>query len=204
MIDNFEKLVDLGVVKFIDPDLFYFIQIIKRKKDNPDLHKSEKVVRSYYVNNYSDYYGKVKDSIIRTCFENNARAYIRVNRRSYFKAHIRTIKYLAELLEYEQHSKVPTAYDTVLGRYSADPEKKWVIDIDFDDKINKYDKFILDIETSIHTLLTESGNTFHGFVPTPNGQHIISGAFNLKKFRDSHPSIDIHKDNPTILYSNLK
>jgi|AntRauTorckE6833_2_1112554.scaffolds.fasta_scaffold00324_33 hypothetical protein len=206
MINNFEKLVERDVVHFSDPDLFYFVQLIKRKKENPNLKRSQKVIRSYYIDSYADYYGKLQDSIIRTCDENNARAYIRVNRRSYFKSHIEMIKYLAELLSYQQYTKVRTAYDTVLGRSQNEPNKKWIIDVDYKDMEEKYETIeqgYLEIGDYIHTLLEESGNTMYGTVPTPNGLHIITGGFNSSKFAQEYPDIDIHKDNPTILYTNL-
>jgi len=39
------------------------------------------------------------------------------------------------------------------------------------------------------------------FVPTKSGVHIITRPFNLKKFKEKYPNVDVHKDNPTILYS---
>jgi len=37
-------------------------------------------------------------------------------------------------------------------------------------------------------------------IPTKNGYHIITKPFNLKQFKDKYPDIDVHKNNPTILY----
>lgn len=198
-IDNFQNLQDIGVVKFDDPDLMYFIQIIQRKKENPDLYKGQKVVRTYLIDNYRGYYGKVKDSIIKSCNLYNARAYIRVNRRSKRKTHIHMIKYLSDLLLYEQYDKVYSAHDTVLGRYSSEPEKKWIIDFD-NDILYQYEYAM----RKIHELLKLSGRSIYGEVNTPNGKHLITGAFNKKEFGEAYPNIDIHKDNMTILYSNVK
>lgn len=200
MINNFDRLVESGIVTFDDPDLGYFIQLIKRKKENPDLNKSMKVVRSYLVSTEEEYFGKVKDSIIENCDHHNVRAYLRVNRRSLYKSHIRMIKYLSDLLMYEQHEKVFSAYDTVLGRFHDESSKKWVIDYDEEGE-DTVDLF--DMCEYIGILLQESGNDHHGIINTPNGKHIVTGAFNSKKFGDKYPTIDIHKDNMTILYSNL-
>ena len=37
-------------------------------------------------------------------------------------------------------------------------------------------------------------------VPTKNGYHILVTPFNPNLFKDKFPKIDLHKDNPTILY----
>lgn len=36
--------------------------------------------------------------------------------------------------------------------------------------------------------------------PNENGFHLITKPFNMEEFRALHPTIDIHKDNPSILY----
>ena len=38
------------------------------------------------------------------------------------------------------------------------------------------------------------------YIPTKNGYHIITKPFNLKQFKDKYSDIDVHKNNPTILY----
>lgn len=40
----------------------------------------------------------------------------------------------------------------------------------------------------------------YDYIPTKNGYHIITKPFNLKQFKDKYPDIDVHKNNPTILY----
>lgn len=37
-------------------------------------------------------------------------------------------------------------------------------------------------------------------IPTMNGCHLITKPFNLQKFKEKFPEIDVHKNNPTILY----
>jgi hypothetical protein len=37
-------------------------------------------------------------------------------------------------------------------------------------------------------------------VPTKNGIHLITNPFNLNAFKFGFPNIDVHKNNPTILY----
>ena len=47
MIDNFELIKSL--LKFESPDDFYHLQILKRKKENPELGSNSRVVKTYYV-----------------------------------------------------------------------------------------------------------------------------------------------------------
>lgn len=37
-------------------------------------------------------------------------------------------------------------------------------------------------------------------IPTMNGCHLITKPFNLQKFKEKFPKIDVHKNNPTVLY----
>ena len=44
------------------------------------------------------------------------------------------------------------------------------------------------------------GPKYVTIIPTKNGSHIIMRAFNLQRFREKYPDVDVHKNNPTILY----
>ena len=60
---------------------------------------------------------------------------------------------------------------------------------------------MIQIRRRIIELQTETGNPIYmEFIKTKSGIHIISAPFNLQKFREEFPDIDVHKDNPTILY----
>ena len=37
-------------------------------------------------------------------------------------------------------------------------------------------------------------------IPTKNGLHLICRPFNSAKFCHKYPEVDVHKDNPTILF----
>ena len=53
------------MLKF-EEDYFYFIQIIQRKKENPDLGSSNRVIRSYMIGSMEKF-DKHKDEIITMC-----------------------------------------------------------------------------------------------------------------------------------------
>ena len=46
MINNFEQI--RKILKFED-DYFYFIQIIQRKKEHPELGSNNRIIRSYMI-----------------------------------------------------------------------------------------------------------------------------------------------------------
>ena len=37
-------------------------------------------------------------------------------------------------------------------------------------------------------------------VKTKSGWHLITKPFNIQKFKEKYPDIDVHKNNPTLLY----
>lgn len=95
IVDNFEMLRDY--MEFKSPDDVYFVQIIKRWKDNKDKPDADawkaagKKKGSYHSGaEYLDYYlihsadelDSLKNDIIKICSYNNARAYISINSRS--------------------------------------------------------------------------------------------------------------------------
>lgn len=85
LIDNFDKVKN--ILKFDDSDKFYFVQIIKRFKDNPNMDKSGnyhaggEYLDSWKIFSY-DELDALKPEIIRLCTKYNARAYITINPRS--------------------------------------------------------------------------------------------------------------------------
>ena len=86
-IDNFDKVEKL--LEFNDNgDDFYFVQIIKRYKDNPNDDKNQGNYRAgaWYLKSWrihsADELAQLKPVIIKWCEENNARAYISLNSRS--------------------------------------------------------------------------------------------------------------------------
>ena len=86
LIDNFDKVSN--ILEFKTPDDFYFVQIIKRFKDNPNDDRSQGNYHAgaWYLKGYRirsvEELQKLKPEIIKMCHDNNARAYITVNSRS--------------------------------------------------------------------------------------------------------------------------
>ena len=76
------------------------------------------------------------------------------------------------------------------------PTENTVVDID--DDVNIKWSNMMDY---IDTLEPYSPNTkYISNIPTKTGWHLITTPFNLQQFRKEYPDIDVHKNNPTLLY----
>lgn len=196
MTDNFQHIKSL--LKFESPDDFYFIQIIQRRKDNPGLDKPEKVIKEYYVDN-ADYLDKKRESIIESCEKYNARATIRLNKRSYKKCALKMLLEVAQRIDGEQYRSVKSGYSSVAGRYPADPEKKWLLDIDKGD-IDFGDPFAMENLRQDLYQYNPVGEKQIALIKSKTGYHMIVRPFDMREFNKKYPTIEIHKDNPVNLY----
>jgi hypothetical protein len=202
MVDNFEQIK--SILKFED-DYFYFIQIIQRKKEIPELGSNNRTVRSYTFSSLK-HLEKIEQEIIKMCEVFNARAYIHLNRRKWSRISLECLRHNAELIANGQHDDIRSSLETVIGRNNCEPkgEKTWIVDID--DKLPAYimqvEQFINSLEPMVFTNLDtgETVNKIKAIIPTKNGYHLITSPFNSQLFKQKYLEIDIHKDNPTILY----
>lgn len=193
MTNNFEHIRTL--LNFDSSDDFYFIQIIKRRKDNPGLSRDMKLIDNYFIYSLEEY-DKVELKIVEQCMLNNSRAYIRLNRRSAKICSIQTIRKITELMLNNDHKSVKNAYLSVAGEFHNEKPKRWVVDIDEEDLLNKED-----IEKTIEELHKDSPGYNHiATIKTKNGYHLIVNPFNLKIFKEKFPTVEIKKDNPTLLF----
>jgi hypothetical protein len=199
MINNFKQIKSL--MEFRSEDDFYFIQILQRKKENPDLPKSVKLIDSYYIDSI-DKLERYENRIIEQCNQYKARAYINLNRRSFKKVGLEVLKETARLVAEETYKPIKNIYNTACGRTSNEKnEKKWIIDIDdvqFDSQLKN---LINELEQ-----LDPKGNKFIDRIKTKNGYHVITKPFNTNQFNNlfkgwfQFDKPDIHKNNPTVLY----
>ena len=192
MTYNFKQIREM--LRFERPGDFYFIQIYKRRKDNPGMENDMIVIRDYYLYSINDL-DRLQDEIISMCEYHNARAYIRLNRRNADKTALMMMKRLADLIVDGNTKAARGLYASVSGEFHSEPDKTWVVDLD-GEQDDKYIKAVIEEIWSI----TEQEGRFVAEIPTPNGKHLITTPFNLQKFHASCPGIDVHKDNPTILY----
>ena len=197
MINNFEQIKSM--LKF-EEDYFYFIQIIQRKKEIPELGSNNRIIRSYMVNSLEKL-EKNEAEIIQMCQVFNARAYIHLNRRKWSKINIECLRHNVELIRNEQHDGIKSSLETIIGRYNCEPkgEKTWIVDIDDTDAVSPLMMAHIDYECEPKATDVNDGKCI-AIIPTKNGFHLITKPFNSQTFKEKYPEIDIHKDNPTVLY----
>jgi hypothetical protein len=199
-MNNLEIIAPL--LNFSDhEDKFYFIQIYKRRKDNPEMLRDMEVMGNFYIYTEEQLYTKFPQ-IKKICDDNNARAYIRLNRRSDRKIALQALSRLAAMIASDQY-KMRNLYDSIAGEFHSEIDKTWIIDIDYKDFEGR--QSILDtIHNAAHKLQIDAKKEpLMHIIPTKNGYHLITRPFNLKMLepiRLGGTRFDIHKDNPTILY----
>jgi len=193
MIDVLDEIKEL--LEFDNEDDFYYLQILQRKKENPQIGSNSVAIKSYYINSLKMLENRY-DEIKKMCDIFNARAMLRLNKRSFRKVAFKTIQNVANSMANEEYYFVKKSYDRACGNGHNDKNKKWVLDIDNTDiNADWLDQLIHRINS-----MEPDGNKIIAQLPTKNGIHLITKPFNLIKFKTEYPSIDIHKDNPINLY----
>jgi len=190
MTDNFEHIK--SILTFENSDDFYHLQIIKRRKENPNMKSHSSVIKEYYISSL-DYLDNKRDEIISLCNYNNARACINLNKRSYNKIALNTLKEISDMILKGNPKGARKAYSSACGKYSNDKNKKWILDVD-EESVDK------DMLKFINEECMPEGNKVYEIIKTKNGFHVITKPFDLREFKSRYTEIEIKKDNPTILY----
>ena len=194
VVDNFDNLVDYFDLLESKED-FYYVQVIQRKKDGHK--KSERIVKNFYIYSREEFLKK-KDYIIELCNQHNARAYFWINPRNARKIALECIKSYADLIAQGDCTKGYKVWDKKCGANPAPGyDHRWIVDVDSKDV-----DFYMQIWKTIDQC---RGRGVYDIIPTSQGYHLITGGFDLHHFRQlcqimKVDPIDVHKDNPTLLY----
>lgn len=202
IVNNFDiikGLIDAG------EDEFYMLQIIHRSKDGATQFDqdgknfSNKTIKSYFISSagYLEY--KMKE-IIALCELFNARAYINLNKKSKKQIALKSIENLAHCVAMEEYKGIMSVFESSCGQTGAcDKNKTWIVDIDTKDV-----EEIADVVNAIDQCEPFGEQKIVTTIPTVHGFHLISRPFNKKKFRELYTkNIDIHDNNPTLLFANI-
>ncbi len=190
MINNFEHIKTL--LRFEDENEFYFVQVIQRKKEHPELGRNNHLIKAYFIHSIEQL-DKYTEEIVGLCDKFNARAYIHLNRRNSKVVAFEMMELLATNIKLNQFNQLSKLYTTVCGNHHSDKDKTWIVDIDVKDfsKLIEMGYFINNIEPIGLKIIT--------IIETKNGYHLITKPFNSKVFGEKYPDLEIHKNNPTIL-----
>ena len=194
IVNNFDELAPYFKLLKNKED-FYYIQVIQRKKDGHK--KSERIIKNFYVYNEEDFLKK-KDHIISLCEQHNARAYFWINPRNARKIALECIKSYADLVAQGDCTRGYKVWDKKCGANPASGYKHcYIVDVD-----SKDDEYRLKIWKLIEQC---RGGAVLDYIPTAQGFHLISRGFDVCYFKqlckiEHIGDIDVHKDNPTLLY----
>ena len=199
-VDNFD-LIKKHIHTSDDGNEFYMLQIMRRTKDQKgyDGKRKQSVVKSYFISS-PEYLEAKRDEIIGLCEMFNARAYINLNKKSYKQVSLKALEILAGKIAHEDYA-IKTLFESAAGQTGAcDGLKTWLVDFDSKDldELERVKNIIESVEPKGVDKIVEA-------VPTRHGYHLIARPFNKKMFNELYNvSIDIHDNNPTILFMNLK
>ncbi len=224
LIDNFDKICNL--LEFKSDDDFYFVQIIKRWKDNDDAyaerdagkangsyHGGAWYLKSWRIHNAKELM-QLKPEIVKWCEDNNARAYITVNTRStkdtdsYVKVY--QTKYPQDDARYKRAEDI-VAGQAKTGDNWRDTRLRLFVDVDTNDKkiwnevmrmLDYYNIKVLD------TYETPSGG-LHIILANKNNRNLrlfVKECQKFDNFKDMGRNAMVHanEDGKLVLYSNVE
>ena len=196
-------------------------------KPDPKYHGNmhSRSIKDYLIKS-SEHLMDVKDDIIALCKMFNVRAYIRLNKRNYKNIALEMMKHIAEqCASGETYSSPFHLVASACGQCcQAEKDKTGLLDIDKEDLPYEEEikEMILDcqpydkkIQWYIDTMGVTAENAHElvkdefFIVPTKHGKHIVCPPFDKMTFQKMWDKsenlkqlkmIDIHKDNPVILF----
>lgn len=198
LVDNFQLL--MTKMTFNSEDEFYFVQILIRGKDGhtePGVNGNNKnrLIKFYTIKSI-EHLQRVKEEIQIICNQFNARAYIHPTKRSFLNVANECLRVTTEMFLSKNNMGLKGAYSTACGKSYISSDKMFIVDLD-DDVVKQKTDIIKYIEDNCEPYTYKK---LYFEVPTVHGLHLITKPFNTQKFKEAFPNIDVHKNNPTLLY----
>lgn len=196
MIDNFNQIKEL--LSFNSDDEFYFVQIIQRKKENKvGGTKNHNRFLRYHLITSQDKLMKLKDEMIQFANYFNARVCINLNKRSFEKVAFKSLKNMSDAIVEKDYPRAKNAWISACGQSGAVGIKKWIVDVDNDNKEVDEESLVWFID---HEIKPDDKEKVLHKIPSKNGYHLITNPFDAKTFSEGYPELPVHKNNPTNLY----
>lgn len=202
MKNNLEKILPL--LNFESEDDFYYLQILQRKKDNPEIGSNSRVIKNYYITSEKYLLDRFEE-IKKLCDVFNARASIRLNKRSFEKVGFKAMTNIANTMMNKDFKFLKASYDRACGLGHNDKNKTWIVDVDKEE--------VIWLEQIINAIqpCDPPGDKIVVTLDSKTGLHLITKPFNSEQFKINFRAeleayqmgeinIEIHKDNPTAIY----
>ena len=199
IVDNFNLFRQL--MNWNSPDEFYFVQILIRGKDGHNEvgvngNNKNRLIKFYTIRSLEDL-NKFEPEIKAICKAINGRAYVHPTKRSFNEVADECLRVTTDVyLSKTNNVGLKAAYSTACGKSFITKDKKFIIDLD-DDDVNKKEQIIEFIEDHCEPF---NRIKYLYSVPTAHGLHLITAPFNKAKFIENFSGIDVHTNNPTLLY----
>ena len=201
LVDNFELLANYLFTwrRTLNEDEFYFLQILVRGKDGNHVSGNNKNrLVKYYVIRSKEQLLDLKDEIVGICGVVNGRAYIHPTRRSLKEVANRALEDTAHTFVSQNWIGLRGVYSTAAGQSYVSGDKQFIVDLD--DFTYDQAREVFDFVNTLRGRADDMGSISQIIVPTKHGYHLITNVFDVGEFAKKYPGIDIHKNNPTLLY----
>lgn len=196
MVNNFD-IMSSWFDNLTDQGDFFFVQVIQRKKEC-NIGSNNNVIKDYHFFDKETFLKK-QNEIIILCKAFNARAYFWVNPRNCKQVQFEIIREATEAIECNSRKLFKCVSKAIGRRRNSNYNAVWILDFDTTDwvTVSKY--------LSVLNKCRPDGDKVITSIPTVNGIHILTKGFDLEQFKqqlviEKLANIDIHKDNPTVLY----
>ena len=200
-VDNFELFAKKLFETPLNEDEFYFLQILVRGKDGHHVSGNNKNrLVKYYTITSPEQLLSLKNEILAICHVDNARAYIHPTKRNAKEVANIAVELAVHTFVSQNWIGFKSMYSTACGQSFVKSDKKFIVDLD---DIHEGDAILDEIRQKIYSYRGHGGeNSEKVFmtVPTKSGVHLITWPFDIGQFEKDFPGIDIHKNNPTLLY----
>lgn len=189
-------------------NMFMHCQIVQRAKDHKGERVREGAIKTYFIRS-REHLERIMPEIILLCEHYGARAYINVAGKDFDQLQKFMLKKLCDDVCQNNVRNPRKRLNSAAGELKS-RGPKWIIDIDdMSLKVPVLNWLDGEFENERIDLLGAPmydepfrRNTYlHGEIPTVQGCHLIVKPFNLKKFSEEFPDIDVHKNSMgTLLY----
>lgn len=185
------------LLEFPHEDIFYFVQVLQRKKDHPELGNNSRLIKAYFINS-KEKLEKQWDEMVKLSEVFNARLMINLNPRNYKKAGYHLLQKIANSMANNDFYNLHKAYTSVCGEYHSEIDKRWLVDIDDTDIPNM--EYIAEYIGTLQGAITNKSYNILAKIPSKSGWSLITNPFNLELFNKRFSKIEVHKNNPVNLY----
>lgn len=179
MQTNFDRIKNF--LDFSDPGKFYLALVVQRKKDNPDLDRSERIIKNYMIPTLEklEY---VREEMETLCQVFNARVYLYINRRSFKNTQKAMAKTLIDQICSDSYSNLNHLFDSCAAAHGCG-DRLWIIDADFAEGADSsVKKEVLDRLSKELEKVSPEGDKLVMCLDTKNGFHVVTRPFDTREW----------------------